>query len=163
MQNDFRFTETTRHYFYYEPVDMRKGIHSLYQMIKTIISKQLSNPHKNLSNLDKKVKIASEISCNLMKILDLGNYEQKVDIQKTRFPSDIYYHREKGVYRTLKVNSFLAPSIKLSNLYKEHEKSGKLILDENSALVPPTGEMSNFSEDAEMIEKLYSLLKRNLK
>ncbi len=74
-----------------------------------------------------------------MKIWDLGNYEQKVDIQKTLFPSDIYYHREKGLLRTLRVNSFLAPSIKLSNLYKEHKKSGKLILDENSASVPTDG------------------------
>ncbi len=32
----FRFTETTHYYFYHEPVDMRKGIHSLYHMVKII-------------------------------------------------------------------------------------------------------------------------------
>ncbi len=31
----FNFTETTRFYFYREPVDMRKGIHSLYHLVKT--------------------------------------------------------------------------------------------------------------------------------
>lgn len=31
----FNFTDTTRFYFYCEPVDMRKGIHSLYQLVKT--------------------------------------------------------------------------------------------------------------------------------
>ncbi len=32
----FEFTDATRYYFYHEPVDMRKGIHSLCQMVKTI-------------------------------------------------------------------------------------------------------------------------------
>jgi transposase len=32
----FNFTDTTRFYFYHEPVDMRKGIHSLYHLVKTI-------------------------------------------------------------------------------------------------------------------------------
>lgn len=31
----FNFTSNTRFYFYCEPVDMRKGIHSLYHLIKT--------------------------------------------------------------------------------------------------------------------------------
>jgi len=31
----FNFTETTRYYFFGEPVDMRKGIHSLYHLVKT--------------------------------------------------------------------------------------------------------------------------------
>ena len=32
----FNFNETTRFYFFSEPVDMRKGIHSLYHLVKTI-------------------------------------------------------------------------------------------------------------------------------
>jgi len=31
----FNFTDTTRFYFFSEPVDMRKGIHSLYHLVKT--------------------------------------------------------------------------------------------------------------------------------
>ena len=31
----FNFTKQTRFYFYREPVDMRKGIHSLYHLVKT--------------------------------------------------------------------------------------------------------------------------------
>lgn len=31
----FNFTDTTRFYFFCEPVDMRKGIHSLYHIVKT--------------------------------------------------------------------------------------------------------------------------------
>jgi len=31
----FNFTDTTRFYFFCEPVDMRKGIHSLYHLVKT--------------------------------------------------------------------------------------------------------------------------------
>lgn len=31
----FNFNNTTRFYFYGEPVDMRKGIHSLYHLVKT--------------------------------------------------------------------------------------------------------------------------------
>ncbi len=30
----FNFTEDTRFYFFCEPVDMRKGIHSLYHLVK---------------------------------------------------------------------------------------------------------------------------------
>ena len=31
----FNFNDTTRFYFFCEPVDMRKGIHSLYHLVKT--------------------------------------------------------------------------------------------------------------------------------
>ncbi|MCT4622952.1 MAG: IS66 family insertion sequence element accessory protein TnpB [Schleiferiaceae bacterium] len=31
----FNFTDTTRFYFYCDPVDMRKGIHSLYHLIQS--------------------------------------------------------------------------------------------------------------------------------
>lgn len=31
----FDFTDTTRFYFFREPVDMRKGIHSLYHLVQT--------------------------------------------------------------------------------------------------------------------------------
>lgn len=31
----FNFNKTTRFYFFGEPVDMRKGIHSLYHLVKT--------------------------------------------------------------------------------------------------------------------------------
>ena len=31
----FNFTNQTRFYFFHEPVDMRKGIHSLYHLVKT--------------------------------------------------------------------------------------------------------------------------------
>lgn len=31
----FNFTDTTRFYFFRESVDMRKGIHSLYHLVKT--------------------------------------------------------------------------------------------------------------------------------
>jgi transposase len=31
----FNFSDTTRFYFFHKPVDMRKGIHSLYQLVKT--------------------------------------------------------------------------------------------------------------------------------
>lgn len=31
----FNFTDHTRFYFFREPVDMRKGIHSLYHLVKT--------------------------------------------------------------------------------------------------------------------------------
>ena len=32
----FNFTDTTRFYLYCDPVDMRKGIHSLYHLVQTI-------------------------------------------------------------------------------------------------------------------------------
>lgn len=31
----FNFTDTTRFYFFSDPVDMRKGIHSLYHLVQT--------------------------------------------------------------------------------------------------------------------------------
>ena len=31
----FNFTDTTRFYFFRDPVDMRKGIHSLYHLVQT--------------------------------------------------------------------------------------------------------------------------------
>ncbi|WP_320019843.1 IS66 family insertion sequence element accessory protein TnpB [Labilibaculum manganireducens] len=39
----FNFTATTRFYFFREPVDMRKGIHSLYHLVKTLGKKDALN------------------------------------------------------------------------------------------------------------------------
>jgi transposase len=39
----FNFTDQTRFYFYHEAIDMRKGIHSLYNLVKTSSSLDVLN------------------------------------------------------------------------------------------------------------------------
>ncbi len=73
-----------------------------------------------------------------------------------------YYKNKTALFFSENLSISKKHILKLSKTVIK-QKSRILIFNENSALVPPTGEISNLSEDAEMIEKLYNLLRKDLK
>jgi hypothetical protein len=85
---------------------------------------------------------------------DKEDYDKKVEIQKLVFLNEIKYNRKKEVYRTEKINSIFLLNLSYSGRYKDKKESGKLIINENSALVPLTRTKANFLiEDLGFIER----------
>lgn len=86
----FSLTETTRYYFYQEPVDMRKGIHSLYHMVKTKGQLDAFNGdcYIFMNKTRKSIKILiwqREGFVLYNKKLELGCYSLPVSLNKTPF------------------------------------------------------------------------------
>ena len=106
---------------------------------KERIIKELENPFIKLSNLEKFTNYTIEITRNLLNIWKSANYNEKVSLQNVIFPEGILYNREKGIYRTLRVNTLFSVNHLLSDVYSDKKQSGKLILNKNSAFVPEAG------------------------
>ncbi len=106
---------------------------------KNILLKDLENPFIKLSNLTKYVNLVTRISSNLLSMWGKEIYEEQVKIQNFLFPEGIRYNREKGIYRTLRVNTFLSLNNLFSDDYRDKKQSRKLILNKNSAFVPKAG------------------------
>ena len=80
-----------------------------------------------------------EITRNLLNFWHSPNFNEKVSLQNMVFPEGILYNREKRIYRTERVNTLFSVNSLLSKEYELKKQSGKLILNKNSAFVPPTG------------------------
>ncbi len=105
---------------------------------KTEIERSLTKPEIKLSNLDKLLDFSTKTSTNLLNIWENEDYDKKVKIQKLVFPNGIKYNRKKELYRTEKINSIFSLNLVFSDNYKDKKESRKLIINENSALVPRT-------------------------
>jgi len=84
---------------------------------KNVLLKDLENPLIKLSNLNKYVNFVTKISSNLLSMWNKEIHEEQVKIQSFLFPEGIRYNREKGNYRTLRVNTFLSLNNSFSNEY----------------------------------------------
>ena len=74
---------------------------------KESILKQLEKLNKKLSNPKELIKFTFDLSSNLTKIWDLGDYYQKQIFQNTIFPDGLVYDSKNDHYRTPKVNSVI--------------------------------------------------------
>ncbi len=101
--------------------------------------KDFDKPEIKLSNLDKMIDFSTEISSNLLNVWSNQSYDKKVLFQNILFPEGIRYNRKKQHYRTTRINTLFSVNTLFSEKYKDNKKSGKLILDENSALVAGAG------------------------
>ena len=106
---------------------------------KEEVLKELENPFIKLSNLEKFTKYTIKITRNLLNIWKSADFNEKVSLQNVIFPEGILYNREKGIYRTLRVNTLFSVNHLLSGEYNDKKQSGKLILNKNSAFVPEAG------------------------
>ena len=74
---------------------------------KESILKQLEKLNKKISNPKELIKFTFDLSSNLTKIWDLGDYYQKQIFQNTIFPDGLVYDSKNDHYRTPKVNSVI--------------------------------------------------------
>jgi site-specific DNA recombinase len=92
-----------------------------------------------LSNLDLLVDKAIEKSQNLSQYWVSASFSKKKAIQKAIFPGKVYYHTEKGTYRTTEVNkalSYIAGLARVSGDLKQKSPSKK---SKDSCRVEDTG------------------------
>ena len=75
---------------------------------------------------------------NLLITWNNQDYDKRVEIQNILFPEGIRYNRKKQLYRTDRINTLFSVNTLFYDNYKDKKKSGKLIINENSASVPPT-------------------------
>ena len=112
---------------------------SKFKKEKEEILKELDNPFIKLSNLEKFTEYTIKITRNLLKLWNSPDFNEKVALQNVVFPEGILYNRDKGTYRTRRVNILFSVNYLLSSEYKQKKQSGKLILNKNSAFVPGAG------------------------
>ena len=81
---------------------------------KESILKQLEKLDQKLSNPKELIKFTCDLSSNLNKTWDLGDYYQKQVFQNTLFPDGLVYDSKNEHYRTPKVNSVIGYIAQLS-------------------------------------------------
>ena len=96
---------------------------------KNEILKDLDAPQIKFSNLENFINMAVEISCNMLKIWDLSDYDEKMNLLKLLFPDGILYNRKKLLFRTLSVNKLFESSPLFSETYKAQKEKGELFLN----------------------------------
>ncbi|MEI8135995.1 MAG: hypothetical protein WCH21_01590, partial [Bacteroidota bacterium] len=106
---------------------------------KESILKQLEKLDQKLSNPKELIKFVCDLSSNLTKIWDLGDYYQKQVFQNTLFPDGLVYDSKKEHYRTPKINSVIGYMAQLSmHLNKNKSRTSQNFI-EKSGFVPGTG------------------------
>jgi hypothetical protein len=78
----------------------------------------------NLSNLEKSIDLALQLSCNLQNLWSLGDLEIKRSVQNLVFPEGIIFDYQNDRYRTKRVNSLFAIIPSLSNNFNSNKKTG---------------------------------------
>ncbi len=96
----------------------------LYQKYKTKFEKekdeielQISKNKIEMSKLDDYINYTLNLSLNLRKMWQQGDYTQRQELQNTFFPKGITYNRKEDVCRTIETNEFLEEVSDLSGTF----------------------------------------------
>jgi site-specific DNA recombinase len=93
-----------------------------YKDEKREVLEQLQKVDFGLSNLNKYISFAVNLSCNLQEMWQLSDLATKEKLQNLVFPEGIYYDRENGTYRTERTNAVFELIHSLSNRNIETER-----------------------------------------
>jgi site-specific DNA recombinase len=93
-----------------------------YKAEHTEIAKQLNGSESGLSNLGETIKKAVELSVKLAPMWASSDFKDKERLQKLVFPEGIIYDREKGHYRTERINRIFSLAASLAKVSGEKEK-----------------------------------------
>ena len=103
------------------------------------IEKDLDDTGLNSSNLEKCIENVVELSCNLNKMWDLSDYDEKRKIQYLVFPEGIWYDRKNDRVRTNRVNSLFFCLSHYKRVLEDKKSGTSTKLSEDSAWVVPPG------------------------
>ena len=106
---------------------------------KNEILRDLEKPEIKLSNLDKFIKIATDLSVNLLEVWSKQDYEQRLELQKLLFPRGIRYNRKKQLYRTNEINTLFVLNPLFSENYKSIKEKRETVNYDFPAKVVPQG------------------------
>ncbi len=93
----------------------------------------------NLSNLEKSIDLALQLSCNLQELWSLGDLETKRSVQNMVFPDGILFDYKNDRYRTPRINSFFKIIDSLSNDFGSNKNGTRSNKKDVSRLVLKTG------------------------
>jgi hypothetical protein len=85
------------------------------------------------------IKFACQLSANLSKTWELGDFYQKQQFQTTLFPDGLVYDSKKDKYLTAKVNEVIDVIINESKSYKNKKSRTSEKTSKKSGLVPRAG------------------------
>jgi site-specific DNA recombinase len=110
----------------------------LYQQ-KRAIECEIEKLTENLSNPQKLIQFACELSVNLSKTWELGDYYQKQQFQNMLFPEGVFFDSEINDYRTPKINPVISYIADLSKDLANEKSRNLRKKSKNSGLVPGAG------------------------
>ncbi len=93
-----------------------------YKAEHSEIAKQLNVTDSGLSNLGETIKKAIDLSLELAPLWASSDFKNKEHLQKLVFPDGIIYDRQKGDYRTERINSVFALVASLARVSEQKEK-----------------------------------------
>ena len=106
---------------------------------KNEILRELEKIEIKLSNLDKFIKTAVDLSVNLLEVWDKQDYDKRKELQKLLFPRGIKYNRKNQLYRTKKINTLFLLNPSFSKIYKAKKEKRETVNYDFPAKVVPQG------------------------
>lgn len=106
-----------------------------FKIEKHAIEAEIEKCNLELSNLDNFINYAITMTGNLSKYWESSNTTRKQKIQNLMFPDGILYNKEKGIYRTEKVNGIISYIAELSKGLGEKKNGQTVEFNNLSALV----------------------------
>ena len=126
---------------------------------KESILKQLEKLNKKISNPKELIKFTFDLSSNLTKIWDLGDYYQKQIFQNIIFPDGLVYDSKNDHYRTPKVNSVIGYISEIARDLENKKSRSFKNFSKKTGPVPYGLDLSNFLDDLNKIKNLKGHIK----
>lgn len=121
------------------PMEKFQELFGRYDKERAEIMEELEKCSFTLSNLEEKIEYVVTFSSKLAIVWHSSDTSAKEKIQKTVFPNGIIYDREKGQYRTEKVNFVFARMARLQRVLAGNEKGDSHFFDDLSPSADWTG------------------------
>lgn len=130
----------------------------MFQQRESIL-KQLEKLNKKLSNPKELIKFTFDLSSNLTKIWDLGDYYQKQIFQNTIFPDGLVYDSKNDHYRTPKVNSVIGYISEIARDLENKKSRSFKNFSKKTGPVTYGLDLSNFLDDLNKIKNIKGHIK----
>lgn len=108
---------------------------------------QLKKVDLDLSNLDNYIDFVVGLMSNFKKAWHLADFHTRQRFQNLLFPEGIMYDKKNRAYRTEKVNTFVALTASMTNVFQLKEKGQTEDFDHLSLAGSRTGQISNLLGD----------------
>ncbi len=123
------------------------------------VLKEVAGLNTDSSNLREGFRKAIELSMKLSTAWASGPVSQKEKIQKAIFPEGIFYNREKGAFRTEKVNELFQPIPILNSIPEDDQnKQGSISAALSNWVELSIGSSNRFMADLDKMVEFFSAL-----
>ena len=138
VEDDF-YNLRKRHAFGEVQIDVYKQFSTELTEQKEAILQEIEKLNENLSNPKHLIKFACDLSCNLSKTWELGDFYQKQQFQNMLFPNGLVYDSQINEYRTPVVNAVITYIAYLSRDLDKCKSRNFGKTNQNSGFVPGAG------------------------